>query len=468
MNAILGWMRERLGLDVLHQAVTSHKVPRACGEGRTAWMYVFGNATVVMFLVQVVTGAALATLYAPSPAVAHESLQQINEQVTLGWLLRAVHFFSASAMVTLMVCHFLRVFLTAAYKYPREATWMFGVLLSVLTFAMAFSGQLLRWDENGLYGVVVAAEFIRRVPLVGDGLARFVLAGESVTGATLSRFFALHVFILPALIVLCIGVHVFLVVHHGISEPPKAGRKVDPKTYRAWYAKLKDAGVTYWPNVAWREAVFALGAFALVVTLAFAFGPRGPGAPPDPSRVGAAPEPDWYLLWWYALLWLKPRGTEAWVMVYLPLLLVGGLLLLPVLAPKGERSPFRRPWAVLVVVLGLLAFAALTVIGARAPWLPETTEPLTSRELGTSDPTVLAGAHAYFQRGCPQCHVIRGRGGTFGPDLTAVSRRLPSEEIALRIMNGRGDMPGYREILDREELGRMIVFFARLPPGGKT
>lgn len=122
----------------------------------------------------------------------------------------------------------------------------------------------------------------------------------------------------------------------------------------------------------------------------------------------------------------------------------------------------------LVVVLGLLAFAALTVIGARAPWLPETTEPLTSRELGTSDPTVLAGAHAYFQRGCPQCHVIRGRGGTFGPDLTAVSRRLPSEEIALRIMNGRGDMPGYREILDREELGRMIVFFARLPPGGKT
>src|SRR5690606_28539418 len=216
------------------------------------------------------------------------------------------------------------------------------------------------------------------------------------------------------------------------------------------------------------EAVFALGAFALVVTLAFAFGPRGPGAPPDPSRVGGAPEPDRYLLWWYALLWLKPRGTEAWVMVYLPLLLVGGLLLLPVLAPKGERSPFRRPWAVLVVVLGLLAFAALTVIGARAPWLPETTEPLTSRDLGTSDPNVLAGADVYFQRGCPQCHVIMGRGGTFGPDLTAVSRRLPSEEIALRIMNGRGDMPGYRETLDREELGRMIVFFERLPPGGKT
>jgi ubiquinol-cytochrome c reductase cytochrome b subunit len=452
------WFRERLGLDFLYRALSEHKVPAACDRGKTGWMYVFGNATLAMFLLQVLSGVALATLYVPSAEVAHESLIHINTKATFGAFLRGLHFFGASAMVTLMVIHLIQVFLTAAYKYPREATWMFGVVLFALVLSMAFTGQLLRWDENGLYGAVVAAKFVARVPLVGSALADLVLAGESVSGATLTRFFALHVFILPALIFLSVGFHVFLVVHHGICEPPKPGRKVDPSSYRAWYQKLKEKGVPYWPNMAWREALFALFVFVVIVTLAIVLGPQGPGEPPDPAAVVRDPKPDWYLLWYYALLWIKPRTLEAFVMVYAPILFFIFLFLLPIFANKGERSPSRRPWAVAAVLLALMGFVTLTVIGVRSPWFPEEVEPLTGRELETTQPRVLSGARVFNERGCQLCHAVRSQGGNYGPDLTLVALRLPPEVIALRTMNGIGDMPAYRETLSREELDEILAF----------
>jgi ubiquinol-cytochrome c reductase cytochrome b subunit len=453
-----GWLRERLGLDVLQHALSQHKVPSECARGKEGWLYIFGNATLVMFLLQVLSGIGLATLYIPSAEVAHESLIQINTMATFGAFLRGLHFFGASAMVTLMVLHLVRVFLTAAYKYPREATWMFGVVLFVLTLTMAFTGQLLRWDENGLYGAVVAAKFVARVPMVGTHLADFVLGGESVTGATLVRFYALHVLVLPVLLVLTIGVHVFLVVRHGISEPPEVGRKVDPATYRSWYQKLKDQGVTYWPNMAWREALFSLLVFIVIVTLALVLGPKGPGEPPDPARVATDPKPDWYLLWYYALLWIKPRTLETFVMVYAPILALLFMFVLPLFSNKGERAASRRPWAIAIVVFSLLAFVTLTIIGIRAPWFPEETEPLTARELGTTDSRVVSGAVVFNERGCGLCHAVAGRGGNYGPELTRVGHRLSPEEISLRIMNGIRDMPAYRETLSREELDEILAF----------
>jgi ubiquinol-cytochrome c reductase cytochrome b subunit len=467
LTARLGhWFHERLGLGLFQHAIGQHKVPAACAQSKTGWLYVFGNATLAMFLLQVLSGVGLATLYVPSAEVAHESLVHINTKATFGWLLRGLHFFGASAMVTLMMIHVIRVFLMGSYKYPREATWMFGVILFALTFAMAFTGQLLRWDANGLYGAVVAAKFVARVPLVGSQLADLVLAGESVSGATLVRFFALHVFVFPALILFCIAFHVFLVIHHGISEPPEAGRPVDPSSYRTWYEKLKSRGVTYWPNVAWREALVALMAFVVVLTLALVLGPKGPGEPPDPGSIATDPKPDWYLLWYYALLWIKPRTLEAFVMIYAPILFLLFMFLLPLFASKGERSPSRRPWAIGVVLLALMAFVTLTFVGVRAPWFPVRTDPLTAQELGTHDPQVLSGAVVFNDRGCQLCHVVVGNGGSYGPDLTLVDHRLSSEEISLRIMNGIRDMPAYRETLSREELHEILVLLRFL--GQKT
>lgn len=447
-------------------AVENHRVPAEVAETRKGWMYVFGNATLVMFVIQILAGVALATMYVPSPDVAHQSLTQISEETTFGGFLRALHFYGASAMVVMMVLHLIRVFLTAAYKYPREATWMFGVALFVLVMAMAFTGQLLRWDENGLWGSVVAAKYVARVPFVGGALADFVIAGESISGATLSRFFALHVFVLPALILLCLAAHLYLVIHHGVSEPPKVGRIVEPRVYVAWYRELKRRGPTYWPHMVWREAVFALLVVSAVVVLALLLGPKGPGAPPDAARLASDPKPDWFLLWWYALLWVKPRGLEALVMVYAPLLLLLAAFFFPVVFYKGERAPARRPWAVATVIFLVGALATLTVLGTRAPWYPESTEPLTAEAIGTTDPMALHGALTFNERGCQLCHAVAASGGSYGPDLTRVARRLSPEEISLRIMNGVGDMPAYREIVTREELDGILVFLRVLGERG--
>lgn len=457
------WLYDRLGLERIVRFVLRHPVPYE-NTRRIGWLYTLGIATLTAFLLQAVTGIVLATKYIPSPAHAYSSLLYITEEVWFGWLLRGMHYFGASAMVVLISAHMARVFLTGSYKFPREMNWVFGVLLLVLTVAMALTGQLLRWDEHGIWTVSVAAHFFGRVPLIGEWLARFILAGETVGGATLSRFFVFHVMILPVLILLTVGIHLYLVLHHGVSEPPVAGRKVDPATYRQWYKEhAEKSGRQYFPDAAWREAVAAFLVVAGVTVLAYLFGPKGPGDPPDPVAVAADPRPDWYLRWYYALLWVKPRGLETFVMVYLPLLVLGGLLLLPFVFNQGERNPRRRPLAVFCFGAIAAAWIALTELGMRAPWAMQfETAPLQPAQLPGSAADAVQGAELFYTRGCQFCHQVLGEGGTFGPDLTDVTRRLPAEVIVERTLNGIGDMPAYRHILTRQELDAILIFLRSL------
>jgi ubiquinol-cytochrome c reductase cytochrome b subunit len=460
--ALFRWLRRRLGLDALWQFAGGHRVPAEIA-GRKGWMYVFGNATMAVLLLQILTGIALATVYIPSPEHAYASVVHLTEEVLLGGFLRAMHYFGASAMVLLVVAHASRVFLTAAYKYPREMSWISGVLLGVLTLAMAFTGQLLRWDDAGLYGANVAAFYAARVPLVGPWVSDFLLAGESVGGPTLTRFYALHVLVLPGLILALLGLHLFLVLHHGISEPPKAGEPVDPATYDAKYQALKKKGVAYFPFVAWREAVFGGLVLAAIVTLALVHGPKGPSSPPDPTLLETSPKPDWFVVWYYGLLFFKQRGLETVFMVYLPLAAVVLLLLVPLVAPRGERAPTRRPWAVAIVVAFLVVMGGLVYLGYRSPWTPELgTEPHDASSLGPVPDAALRGATVFHDQGCSYCHRAAGRGGRYGPDLTDVAARLSAEEIAVRTVYGFGDMPAYGARIDREELDAIVAFLEAL------
>jgi len=460
LTSTWAWIYDRAGLEPLHRFVENYYVAPEIGRTRKGWFYVFGQALIFIFVAQIVTGSALAMKYIPSAGHAWESLQFLNNEVVWGGFVRALHYFGASAMVLLVFVHMARVVLTGSYKFPRELNWITGVVLLFLVLAMAFTGQLLRWDHNGVATVEVAATMLARFPLIGPHLMDLVLAGDTLGGATLSRFFALHVIVFPLLILGLIGVHVYLAVQNGVSEPPKAGRPVDPKTYRSWYARHKrEGGSTLWPDHMWREMVFVGGVLAVIFVLALVLGPKGPGLPPDPALIEVVPRPDWFFLWYYALIWYKPAALDTLVLVWLPVLIFPLLMLLPLFFGKGERAPSRRPWVILVVGTVFLLWATLTALGYRAHWIPDfETEPVPAAMLADAPPEAERGAALFHERGCQYCHVAFGRGGNYGPDLTGSPARMSREEMAVRIVMGLGNMPAYQEILAPGELESILAY----------
>ncbi|MGH7995189.1 MAG: cytochrome b N-terminal domain-containing protein [Opitutaceae bacterium] len=450
-----GWLDDRLGITALIGPSLGHLVPR---DAR--WWYVFGSATMLAFIIQVVTGIALAFSYVPSAGQAYQTLQFITYHSPFGNFVRALHYYGASAMVLMVGLHMAQTFLFGAYKYPREMNWSTGVLLLGFTIVMGFTGQLLRWDQTATWSVVIAAEQAGRVPYIGDWLAKFVLGGTTIGGATLSRFFAIHVFLVPAFIFAFIFLHLWLVLRHGISEPPVAGKSVDPETYKEEYhADLKRTGVPFWPDGAWRDVVFGTAMVIVLVILALKFGPPVLGKPPNPSVLQADPRPDWYLLWYFAVLALIPPMIEGYVMILAPVLVVVILLLAPIIGNKGERHWTRRPWCIGVVLLGVLMIGSLWIEGARSPWSPDfKAKPLPASVVGTTVGPVAEGARLFQERACLDCHMIDGRGGRRGPDLTYVADRLTRNDFLIRIVNGGGNMPAFGRILKPSELNDIVAF----------
>jgi ubiquinol-cytochrome c reductase cytochrome b subunit len=294
-------------------------------------------------------------------------------------------------------------------------------------------------------------------------LVQVLLAGQTLGGATLTRFYATHVFLIPALMFALIGLHLLLVIRHGIAEPPRPGVPVDPRTYRQRYAEiLKRRGVPFWPEAAWRDVVFAFVVGVVVVGLAVVVGPPELGAQADPTNLQAYPRPDWYFLWLFALLALMPPAVEDLVIIGLPLLIGLALFALPILAPYGERSPRRRPWAPAIVLGSALTIAVLLRQGYIAPWspaLPPPTLPASVTQDLTGD--ALQGATLFEQKGCIACHAIGGVGGIRGPDLSAAGDRLTEEQLTWRILTGGTNMPAYGETLQPDEVRSLVTFLGQ-------
>jgi ubiquinol-cytochrome c reductase cytochrome b subunit len=465
VKSIYAWLDQRLHITDLFRSTAGHHVPASSGS----WWYVFGSATLLCFVLQIITGTLLACVYVPSTNEAWTSLQYLNHTQYLGWYLRALHNWGSNFMVALMTVHMVQVFLFGAYKYPRELTWISGVFLLVATLAMAFTGQVMRFDEDAYWGLGIGASITGRVPLIGDRLVHLLLGGPIIAGETLSRFFALHVFVIPALIIGIVAIHLRLVLEKGINEYPRVGEPVKKDTYDAYYENIiKEEGVPFVPEAIGKDLIFAALVLVAILACAAYFGPTGPSGPPDPTRVDTVPRPDFYFLSIFAMLALLPDWLETTVLFFAPAVLLGFLFLLPFISGTGEKSYKRRPVAVLSVILIGLVLGTLTYFGSTAPWSPKmnawSADPVPPVDLQRRTPLEMRGAAVFQNKQCRNCHSLGGHGGNRGPALDEVASRLTAPELTRQVIQGGGNMPAYGKTLNPAEVDALVAYLVTLRP----
>jgi ubiquinol-cytochrome c reductase cytochrome b subunit len=467
------WLDARLRVRATLVPMMRHPIPRAAA-GPMGWWYVFGSASLTLLIVQIITGIGLALVYVPAADSAYDSLLYLNYDQWLGWFLRALHYYAGSGMVVLVLAHATQVFLHGAYKYPRELTWVLGVLLLLCTLGMFFSGQILRWDPDAYWGLAVGGSMAGRVPIAGPWLVRQMLGGPVIGADSLSRFFALHVFVIPGALLFFLAIHLWLVLKLGISAPPVPGQSVDPTTYEEEYEKQLKTGVPFLGDAMLKDAFFSALAVIVVVAIAAVVGPKGPTGPPDPTLAGANPRPEWPFLWLFALLSLSPPGAETFIILVFPVILIVVLFLVPFVSNRGERAPSRRPVAVLSVIVIYTVLGVLTYQGVTSPWSPQMTawsaEPIPENLVRNSTPLQLQGAAMLQNKNCRNCHALEGIGGKRGPDLTGVGTRLTRDQLIDQVSNGTpggGNMPAYGDQISPPEMTALVAFLESLRPNGE-
>ena len=463
------WFEERLQVKASIQATMAHPVPRSTAS----WFYVFGSAALTIFGLQVVTGILLAILYVPTAAEAWNGLQALNHQVTAGWFIRALHGWGSNFMVAIVVIHMVQVFLFGAHKYPRELTWVVGVFLLLLTLGMAFTGQVLRFDQDAYWGIGIGASITSRIPLLGSALVKLLLGGPIIAGATLSRFFALHVFVVPGLLLGFVGLHLLLVLRLGINEWPMPGRIVRRSTYLKEYQELihRD-GIPFVPAAIGKDIVFSGVILLAISACALFFGPFGPAGPPDPTIIQSSPKPDFFFLWLFALLSYLPPSAETPILIIGPAIGLAFLFALPFISGEGEKSWKKRPIAVLTIILLAGALGSLTQLGLHTPWSPVmdawSAEPIPDSLLAHRTPLERQGALVFKAKQCHNCHTLGDQGGKRGPALDSVAVRLTQDQLIRQVIQGGGNMPAYGKNMSPAETTAVVAFMQTLHPPGQA
>jgi ubiquinol-cytochrome c reductase cytochrome b subunit len=400
-HGLKDWLDHRTGIQTAVRNFLYEEIPASSG-----WHQVFGSVAVFLFLTQAFTGALLAFNYAPTPGDAYNSLRYILTELTGGRLIRGLHHWGSSMMIVVVVLHMTQVFLYGAYKKPREATWIVGVALLLLTFAYGLTGYLLPWDNRAYWGTVVTTRIAAQAPLAGPYLSR-LLGGEGAVGVvTFARFYGLHVLLLPPVTLFLIAIHVYLVRKHGVAPMP--GDEALPKKQ-------------FYPVQVFKDTVAIFAAFAILFTLAVAV--RVPLEQlADPTDTAYIPRPEWYFLFLFQTLKLFSGPLEVIGSVVLPGLAILALILVPFIDRARMVRVTRRTFAASVVLLTAAGWASLTVAAVRS-----TPKPSRGAEIDYSAPTdwmqlspqEMAGIAHFRQENCITCHAVAGEGGKVGPDLTA-------------------------------------------------
>jgi ubiquinol-cytochrome c reductase cytochrome b subunit len=439
VGRLAAFLEDRLGLRTFWRASMTHKrPPQGIGFLRT-----LGFAALTVLLLQFLSGIALAFHYVPSADLAYDSIRALEQDVPHGAFVRALHHFGASAFVIVAITHLLRVFVTGAYKRPRELTWVTGVLLLLVVLGFGFTGYLLPWDQKAYFATKVGTQIAGTAPLVGDFVRESLNGGYGVGPPTLTRFYVIHVVVLPLALLLLVAGHLALIQRHGVAAP---GRPVGDEG---------EPGEPYFPAHTAKEALVGALVAGVLFVLAAQF--RAPlEAVAEPTDTDYNPRPDWYFLGLFQLLKyfegpLEPVGT-----FWLPNLLLLLLLALPFLDRSRERAPRRRPFVLAAGAMVVVTASALTVAG----WLDApVNKPTLTYPLGLT----ATERHGYLmvrRLNCIRCHAYQGVGERKhdAPDLDQIDQK---PEVVADILEdplgaiGTGDMPDFAYVPyeDRRAIG---------------
>lgn len=409
LRSVVDWIEHRTGLESAIKNFLYEEIPASAG-----WHQVLGSIAMFSFLVQAFTGILLAFNYAPTPGDAYNSVRYIMTELTGGALIRGLHHWGASLMIIIVVLHMTQVFIWGAYKKPREATWIVGCVLLLITLAFGLTGYLLPWDNRAYWGTVVTTQIASSPPGIGQYVSRLIGGEGSVGVVTFSRFYAMHVLLLPPLTLILMGVHIFLVRKHGVAPAPDDN---EPKR-------------KFFPEQVFKDTMGVFVAFSILFCLAVMV--RAPlGRLADPTDTHYVPRPEWYFLFLFQTLKLFEGPLELLGSVILPNLAIVALFLVPFIDRSKMVKVTQRTVAIGIVVLAVAGWATLTGLAvASTPKEVEVAEsdlegPQIWQELS---PEEVAGIGYFRVENCGSCHP-NGKASKDGPDLTTGVHKTAAQMI---------------------------------------
>ncbi|MBI2688064.1 MAG: cytochrome b N-terminal domain-containing protein [Acidobacteria bacterium] len=388
----MDWLEHRTGVSSTINHFLYEEIPASSG-----WYQVLGSVALFCFLIQVVTGILLALNYAPTPPDAHSSLRFILTELTGGRLMRGLHHWGASMMIVVVVLHLIQVFLWGSYKKPREATWMLGVILLLLTLGFGLTGYLLPWDNRAYWGTVVTTQITAKAPIAGPYILRLMGSEDGQIGVqTFARFYGAHVLLLPPLTMLLIGLHVFLVRKHGVAPEPV--ETAPPKKF--------------YPGQVFKDTVAIFVMFAILFALATLV--RVPlGKIADPTDTTYIPRPEWYFLFLFQMLKFFEGPLEIIGSMVLPGVAVGILFATPFIDRGAAIKLRQRTFAIGIVLFAALGWAGLTAAAIRSTPHKEPWQSFTAEEV--------AAVGSFRQAKCWQCHGVTPGDHKGGPNLADIA-----------------------------------------------
>jgi ubiquinol-cytochrome c reductase cytochrome b subunit len=411
VRAVIDWLDSRTGIRAGRRRLLDEELPAGVG-----WWFVTGSVLLMLLTVQLVTGVALTFYYVPSPEFAYDSVRYVMERVTFGRFLRGLHFFGASFIVVAAVIHMVRVVALGSYKKPREVTWITGVVLLLIILGFALSGYLLPWDQKAYWATTVTINIARNGPF-GEFVAGVLMGGETLGALTLLRWYAAHVFLLPAALIAFVVAHLYLMRRHGISGALK---------------HVEGPSKPFYPDHALKDTIAGAVVFSLLLTFAVFFRPPL-DAVANPTDATYVPRPEWYFLSLFQLLKYFPGPLEPIATMVIPGVVVGLLFLLPFLDARADRHPLKRP-----LVTGGFGLIGLTIIVLTYLGYKDTP---AHADPAQWSPLAIAGREIVADQRCASCH---RPGGAANP-ISQIRARRDEEWLLSHARDPEVIAPGVRQ-----------------------